>query len=218
MWLAKMAPPQRQTRQTRGDQRGDALLMRRVGEAVQKTNGDRLDAGAFDLAEDAFGIRLVERRHHAALRIHPLLDAPTPAPRHQRRRQVDIDVILLEAVLVADLDGVAEAVGGNEGGARTLALDQRIGRQCRAVNDDADIAGRQSRGLEDDGDRLHDTALGCARRRQHLGAEPTPVALERDIREGPADIDAETRFAAGLHAMSLWAGGWTIRMSNGTRA
>ena len=48
---------------------------------------------------------------------------PQPA-RHQRRRQVEGEVVLLEAVLVADFDDVAEAFGGEQRGLR--ALDQHI--------------------------------------------------------------------------------------------
>src|SRR5260221_14370470 len=102
-------------RQALGDQRGNALLMRGVGEAVQKTDGDRLDGGALDLAEDALGIRFVERRHYPALRVDALLDAPAPTPRYQRRRQIDVDVVLLEAVLVADLARGPEGLGGGGG-------------------------------------------------------------------------------------------------------
>ena len=88
----------------------DAALVRRVGEAVQKADRDRLDAAA--------------RRARSSARATPASSSGTstlpcasmrsrhrqaqPA-RHQRRRQVDIDVVLLEAVLVADLDRCRES-------------------------------------------------------------------------------------------------------------
>ncbi len=204
-------------RQARRDHLGDASLMRRVGETVQEADGDRLDRLRLDLAEDAGDIRLVERRDDCPLRVHPLGDAPAPAARHQRRRQVDVDVILLEAVLVADLDGVAKPLGGDQRGPCALALDQSVGRQGRAVDDDADIGGGELRRLQHDGDRLDDAALGRARGGQHLGAEATPPELERDIREGAANIDAETRFAVRLHGVSCHLGVVSTKLSRVVR-
>ena len=52
---------------------------------------------------------LVERHQHVALRVDPLAHRKAQAARHQRRRQIDVDVVLLEAVLVTDFDDVAEA-------------------------------------------------------------------------------------------------------------
>ena len=52
--------------------------------------------------------RLVERGDDPAARVDPLRHDKAQPARHQRRRQVDIDVVLLEAVLVPDLDRVAK--------------------------------------------------------------------------------------------------------------
>src|SRR5262249_23768820 len=114
-----------------------------------------------------------------------------------------IDVVLLEAVLVADLDRVAEALGGDERGLGALALDERVGRERRAVDDDAEIAGLELRLGKDDPGRLEDAPLGRLGPRQCLCAEALGPALERDVGEGAADIDAETGFAAGGHFRSL---------------
>ena len=50
------------------------------------------------------------------------------------------EIVLLEAALRPHLDHVAKSLRRDEGGARAAALDQRIGRERRAVNDDVEIA------------------------------------------------------------------------------
>ena len=95
-----------------GEDLAGAALMRRVRKAVQKADRDRLDA----VVAEAVGQRrypsLVERHQHPAARVDALAHRKAQPPRDQRRRQVDIDVILLEPVLVPDLDRVAEPLGG----------------------------------------------------------------------------------------------------------
>ena len=120
--------------------------------------------------------------------------------RHQRRRQVDVDVVLLEPVLVADLDRVAEALGGKEGGLGALALDDRVGRQGRAVNDDRQIPRGERRFAQYGADRFEDGAFGSLPGGQDLGAVAPPGRFERHIREGAADIDAQS--SAFHHALS----------------
>ncbi len=57
---------------------------------------------------------------------------------------------MVEALLVALFENVAESFGRDEGGLRALALDERVGGKRRAVNEDADIARREARLREDE--------------------------------------------------------------------
>ena len=170
-----------------------ALLVRRVGEAVQIADRDALDAGGGEPVGEALDRGLVERDHGAAARVDPLRHDKAQPARHQGRRQVDIDVVLLEAVLVADLDRVAEAFGRDQRGPGALALDDRVGRERRAVDDDRQVARREPRLPQHRADRGDDGALRRLRRGQHLGAVPPPARFQRDIGKGAADIDPEPR-------------------------
>ena len=80
---------------------------------------------------------LVQLHQHLAVGGEALADFEAQRARHQRHRAVDHQVVMVEALLVALLDDVAEAFGGDEGGPRALALDQRIGGERGAVDEDA---------------------------------------------------------------------------------
>ena len=58
---------------------------------------------------------------------------------HQRPWPVDHDVVLFETVLVGHFQRIPVALGGQQCGGRAAALDQGIGRQCGAMDDQADL-------------------------------------------------------------------------------
>ena len=80
---------------------------------------------------------LVKRHQHLAVGGKALRHVEAQRARHQRHGPVDHQVVMVEALFVALLDDVAEALRGDEGGLRTLALDQRIGGERRAMDEDA---------------------------------------------------------------------------------
>ena len=65
--------------------------------------------------------------------------------RHQRRGRIDEEVVHVVAAFAADLERVPEAGGGEQPGARALALDQGVGGQGGAVDEAADVARRRAR-------------------------------------------------------------------------
>ena len=75
----------------------------------------------------------------------------------QGRRFVDLHVVQVGALLPADLQQIAEPVGGDQAGPGAAMLDQRVGRDGRAV---AEIGDRGGRGA-DTPDTLRD-AVGNA--------------------------------------------------------
>src|SRR6185437_16143564 len=93
------------------------------------------------------------------------------------------------------LDGIAEAAGDQQSRARALALDNGVGRERRAVDDEAEIARRRSGIREQEVDAGEHPFLGSRRCREHLAAEAPAIAFEREIRECAADVDGETRRA-----------------------
>src|SRR5215471_17522386 len=89
--------------------------MIRIGEAVQETVRHCLDllcGEGIDCASDA---GLIQRRQYLALRVDALAHGQSQPAGNERRRQIDIDVVLLETVFVPDLDDVAEPFGGQKG-------------------------------------------------------------------------------------------------------
>ena len=58
-------------------------------------------------------------------------------PRHQRRRRVGPELVGRHPYVAAKLQHVAEAAGGEQRGARALALDDRVGDQGGGVRDAA---------------------------------------------------------------------------------
>src|SRR5581483_920480 len=96
-------------------------------------------------------------------------------------------------VLAADLEHVLEAGGGDERGRSTLALQDEVGRDRRAVEDAGDIAAGKPRDLQHLGNAVAETAGGVVRRRRRLrGPEPSGGGIEqRDVGERAARVDAD---------------------------
>ena len=154
-----------------------ALLVRGMGIGVQEADGDRFDAARLRASRRLRATaRLVERR--AARRRRP-----SSRSAHVKRSgrgtsgggRSMYDVVLLEALLVAHLEHVAKALGGEQRGARALALDQRVGGERRAVDEDADVARRERRRPRAPARAVEHAVLGRARRGQHLGGERPPA-------------------------------------------
>ena len=157
--------------------------------AVQKADGDAAHGLRTQAGNQGFNVGLGQGQQHLAACVEAFVHRQAQPTRHQRRRQVDVEVVLLIAVLVAHLDDVAEALGGDQRRRRPLLLDQQIGGQGGAVYD---------RG---DGLRLHVGAL------QHLvhapqhamfrrlgggqcfGGMESPADFQRHVRKRAADID-----------------------------
>ena len=65
----------------------------------------------------------------------------------QRLGKLDLRIVHLVAMLVADAQDVAKALGDQQRGGRPLALDQRVGDDGGGVHDDAvDVARREPGG------------------------------------------------------------------------
>ena len=82
----------------------------------------------------------------------PFADPPARAPpcgrrprrEEDRRLRLQHQIVHLVAHLPADLEHVAEALGGDQADARALALQHRVGRDGGAVGEAADGVGRQA--------------------------------------------------------------------------
>src|SRR6185295_2542434 len=106
---------------------------------VDQRHRYRVDVEGLQALGDAAHGAFVEGAAHGAVHVHALGHREAQLPRHQRLRLDDVDVVLIEAALVGDLDDVAEAIGGDQGGARALALDDGVGGERGAVHQHADV-------------------------------------------------------------------------------
>ena len=147
----------------------DPRLVRGIGIGVDQRHRHRLDVELGEALGDAAHRGFVQRPPHGAVHVHALGHREAQLARHQRPRLDDVDVVLVEAALVRDLDHVAEAVGGDERGARALALDDGVGGERGAVHEHADVAERQARLGQRAACALDDGHLRLPRRRQQLG-------------------------------------------------
>ena len=177
---------------------GNALLMRRVGVGVEQADGEALDFLARNFRDQRGDGVLIERRQNLPAPVHALGHRPAQRARHEGREPVGVDVILVETVFVGDLKAVPVAFCNDKRGFRALALDQRVGRQGGAVDDEGDVA-RSGPGLAQHlADARHEAFGGGGCCRQHLAAGLDAAAFENHVGEGAADIDSKSG-APGVH-------------------
>ncbi len=178
----------------------DPALVIRIGEAVQQPDRHGLDLLGSERLDRTGDAGFVERNQHLTLRIDPLADGQAQPAGNERRRQIDVDVVLLEAVFVADLDHVAEPFGGEKGGSGALALDERIRGERRAMDDHADLAGLDARLGCDRAQSGQHALFRGVRRGQDLPRKPPLADLQRHVGERAADVDADPDCRRGCHA------------------
>ena len=184
-----------------GEQFSSLLFMGIIYVGMQEADGDGFDVCAFYFFDQVAKTLEIERRFDLPLRGHPFRHRKAQLARHQRRRQLEVEVVVLVALLVAHLEHVAKALGGDERGARALALDQRVGGERGAVHQDADIPGGERRGGEHFRDSFEHSRLGRARRGQHLGRMAPAGVLQHDVGEGAADVGGEAGLG-GSHGLA----------------
>ena len=176
-----------------------ALLVIGADEAVEEGHGDGLHVRRFQGTGGGAHPRLVERHVDLAGVAQALGHLQPEIAGHQGQRLVGLDVVEIGSLLAADLEQVAEAIGGHQAGLYAAMLDQRVGRNRGAVAEVDDRRGRAIVHLGRDAAHallhaLGDAARGIVGRRRHLPCLDTPGLFieEADIGEGPAGIDTDT--------------------------
>jgi hypothetical protein len=159
---------------------------------MHETDRHRLHALCAQALSRTADRAFIEREQHAPSAVQALAYGKPQRTRHERRRAFHVDVVLLEALLVPHLENVPHALGGHECGARALALDQRVRRQRRAVDEDRHVRGCALRVGEHAPDAFHDPSF-----RSRCSQDFTRVTalrrLEHDVGERSADIRGELR-------------------------
>ena len=109
-------------------------FVHRIEIGMQEAHRDRGRAGFLDRGDGLVQRGLIEWNQDLAIRLEPLAHAKSQFARHQRlrRRRAQIVAVGLEAL--AHFDDVAMAFGGQQRDLGALALQQRVGRNRRAMN------------------------------------------------------------------------------------
>jgi hypothetical protein len=118
----------------------DPAFVNGIGEAVKKSDRYGIDGFRGKRLNRTADTGFIELLEHLALRVDAFHDREASASRDERQGQVDVDVILLEAVFVTDFDNVAKPFRRQKSGFCTLPLDQCVRRQRRSVDDDTYVA------------------------------------------------------------------------------
>ena len=106
-------------RQMPGEQVADPALVLPVDIGVQEADGDRFHAGLAQLPRDPGDFLRIDRPRHPPVGQHPLIHPEAPLARHQGGGVFDLRVEHVVAVLVADMEHVAEPGGDQQPRRRT---------------------------------------------------------------------------------------------------
>ena len=115
-----------------------AFLMRIMRIGVKESDGDRADLIGLQFFHKCGDGCLIERHQDIAIGCQSFAQRVAPRARHQRLGPVDHQVIVIETLLISRLQHVAESFRRDECGLGPLALDQRVGGERRAVDEDSD--------------------------------------------------------------------------------
>ena len=182
-----------------------ALLVLRVGVGVEEAHHHAVHALAPDDSGEPPQPILVQRAVHGAVRPPPLRDLQPQRPLDQRLRMIEVDVVHLRPGLAADLEEVAEPVGGDQRDLAAAALDQRVGADGGAVGQ-AGHAGRVERVRgQHFADPVDDRPVRAFGGRRQLVQDGAVLAADRhhQIGERAADVDSDVDLSA--HARSAVA-------------
>jgi hypothetical protein len=175
------------------DDVADRALVRRVEVRVEQRDRDRDDAIVLESIDQRLDLLRIDRLDHLAGRERALGDAERHLARDQRLGKLDLRIEHLVAMLVADGEDVAEALGDEQSSAGSLALDDRIGDDGRRVHQHiGDGSGRDAGGLQHGVQRGEEPDFQAFGRGQGL-VDPGPAGTvaQHDIGERSADIDGQ---------------------------
>ena len=112
---------------------GGAAFVTRVRVGMKQRDCDGLDSGFLQHLRSRDHAFFVERGPDGAARPHPLLDLNPQPPRHERRWLAVLQIVENRNPQPPHFEHVAEALGGDEPGARALQFDDRVRGYGRSV-------------------------------------------------------------------------------------
>ncbi len=129
----------------------------------------------FEVIDHAIDLCAIKRAQHRTARIDALGYGEAALARRERHGLAQENIVLIEAAFIANGEHVAKAVGRDERDARSLALDDRVGRERRAVDDEVEFAGAQRGAREQVPGACNDGLFGRSGRRQELQGMVAPL-------------------------------------------
>ena len=184
-----MADRNRHVGQRRAHRIGHRAFVRRIGVGMQQADRDALHGFAAERRDRGGDACCVERYRDRAVRPQ-LLDHLQPQPPfHQGTRLGPVQVVQHRHAQVADLQDVAEALGGDQRGACALALENRVGADGRAVQHvgHCPAVRRQQRTQA-----VNDADAVVMRGGGDLVRDNAAIRGDcHDVGEGPADVDPD---------------------------
>ena len=168
----------------RPSQRGrEAPLVLGVSKREQQSDRYRLRSQRLHRRDDARHLDVAQRLLHPG-RPHPLGQAQNVGPGDERRRVIAGQVVQRGAVLSPEPEQVLEAARGHEHHPRPAPLEERVGRDRRAVN-------QELHGARQRLDRPKHPHRRIFRGRRDLADGDRAIGRDGDeVGEGAADVDA----------------------------
>ena len=167
------------------------LFVRVVDVAVDERYRDRLHALCAQRRGQRVEVDAVQRPNHRAVRGDALRDFQPAVPGDEWGGPLPLGVEQPshQAPPLADLEQIAEALGGHQAGRRALALQQRVGGDGRPVHERPD-----RRRLDPErGERVEHAPPLLARQRRHLGRMHHPTgAVGDEVRERTPHVHADS--------------------------
>ena len=193
-----------------GDQLAEPALVGRIRVGMEQADGQCRDALGARGLDRGPGAVLVQRGQHLAGVEHPLVDLERQLAWHERRGALREPVVELGPILAADLEDVAEAARDQEAAANALALQERVRRDGRPMDEELDVGGGPPGSADDlDDPLLHADRLVGRRGRGLREREAVGGRIEQhEVGERPSDVHPETQAhgGEGSHAAPSPAG------------
>ena len=188
----------RYARQPLSNHLGHRLLMVRLAIAVQQSDGHALHALLRQPVDSGGNRRPIEGYEHLAIRGQAFPDRQPQVPGHKRRGPVDVDVVLLEAVLERHLQGIPVSLGGQERRSGAPSLDQGIGGQRGAMQKENHLGGLAPRFPQYPAEAVQHRIRRILVGGEHLAGIPGFAVVQDDVGKGSADIRGDPHTAHAL--------------------
>ena len=175
------------------DHRACGLFVGRIAVGVEKADDDAIDPGGLRRRDRPEHAIFAQRRAHGVAGAEPFFNFEHTLARDQRGGAVAIPVLRPRHAQALDDQQVAKTPGHEQGEPRALALDQRIDRDRRAVDEIGDRVGLHAMDPRQSGQALDEAGDRIGRHGGRLPSDqPAGLGVEgREIGEGAADIDAD---------------------------
>ena len=166
---------------------------------MQQRDGNRFDALLLEMQGNVPHLVRVDRRQHCPVGQDAFVQLQPQPARDEWFGQLKEDVIQIVAMFLADLDSIAKTTGRDQRCRGTLALDDRVGDERRAMHDAAHRCGSDACVLQRRSQAFGDSPAGIIRRRQNLSnMKPARIRIQHhDVGERPTNINSNpnsTRF------------------------